>query len=328
MTVIEPKWKQCVIVSGINSTILTCGADFTPYIFNLTTRTMFKIISSTVIAIAVIGSALNLLVLLATIRDRSFRKIRLHRFLIALTIVDFLLASIALPIYSNFYWLLHEGKFCCLIAKLSLSTTFSLVVMSVTTISFIDVQLYMAIVHPFKYTTRVNQNLMMPLLILLDVLWYLLSCLSIFIFTDWWPLFRSLSSAFGLLIYLLICCLHYFINREMRRIRNRSHFNPALSAQRSCSRVTRKTMSLATSVLVTFGVVHLPYIFVSVYVLVIGGNTPSVNTYFEPLIEVIGVSKCMCNPVFYCIRLKSVRRRITNMFGFSTVNISDSTTDH
>ena len=303
----EPHWKDCLYTTG-NSTTLTCSSDVTPYIFNTTTRGRFQIISSIMIGMVLVGSTLNFVVLLATVLDRQFRKVHLNQFLIALTATDFLVASVGLPLVANFYWLLHEGKICCLVNRFSLSTNYMLFLMSISTITFITVQLYLSIVYPFRYTAQINQNLSIPLLVLLNVFWAFAAFLTNFVFTDWWTTFRLLSSAFCMTSYILICCLHLFINREARRIRDCSPTtNPELS------NVTHKTWSLAASVLITFGVLYLPYICFSVYVMVNGGLTAYGNTFYEPIVELIGLMKCICNPLLYCFRLKYVRGRILRM---------------
>jgi len=311
----------CIYITNLTTTtIATCSDDFTPYIFDSNTRRMFRALSYTLIPISVVGSMLNLVVFLAMYSTRSSRRLHLNKFLMTLTSLDFLVASVGLPLYIRYDWLLSRGMFCCDIGKILITIVYPLLLMSVSTIATINLQLCMAILRPFIYDAVPNRRLSLPILLGVNFTWALFTIFSVYVFSHWWSIFRMVSGSFSLIVYITISCLHFFICSESRKIRKRSQSNASLA----CTSVTRKTIRLATSVLVSFGLLYLPYTLLSIYT-VIYSITPYINTYFDVWCEFTAMTTCICNPILYCIRLDSVRRIIKQkLFGRKTVDTERS----
>ena len=305
---------SCAVTQNV-SQILTCDADqFTPYVFDPGTQMAFKIRSLTIIPVCVTGICLNLVVSMGMATHRRMRDLSLSKFLLTLTTVDFMISVTALPVYIHYNILLSEGRFCCMVGNILLSTASSLTMMSITSIVFINIQLYLAILKPFIYTRKFNKNFTFPILVCINIFWALSSITALFIIPTWWSTFRTSASGFGFLCYILISLLHYFICKESRNIRERSKSNSTLS----CNKITRKTLRLTTSVLISFGLCYLPYIVMSVYTIIVP-ITPEFNTYFDTWAEYIAMMTCVLNPILYCIRLGSVRRSVLRLFGCGRV---------
>lgn len=297
---------SCTHTGNLTTAIVTCNDEqFTPYIFNNNTRQQFQALSYVLILTSVVGTVLNFTVLMAMFPTRSNNRLHLNKFLMTLTLIDLLAASVGLPIYAHYDLLLSEGAFCCNIGNILLTVLYPLILMSITTIAAINLQLCMAILRPFLYDSEPNRQLSPPALATVNSIWLLFTVLAVHVYPHWWTTFRMVSGIFALLVYITISCLHFFICRESRRIRKRSQSNASLA----CTSVTQKTIRLASSVLISFGLLYLPYTILSIYTTIFP-ITPYINTYFDTWAELIGITTCVCNPILYCIRLDSVRRSI------------------
>ena len=301
--------KSCAITQNA-SEVLTCDAEyFTPFVFNNTTKLLFKIRSMAMLPVCILAAILNLLVFISIFKQRRMREQSLNRYLLTLTAVDFMSALTALPMYIHYNLSLSAGHFCCHIGNILMMAACAFTMMSITTISVVNLQLYLAILKPFLYSSIFNQQYAFSTLLSINLFWGLSTITTIYLLPKWWNSFRIIASGFAFLSYIIISILHYFICQESRNIRERSKSNATLA----CNRITQKTLRLTTLVLITFGLCYLPFSTASFYTMVVP-ITPAFNTYFDTWAEHCALTNCVLNPILYCMRLGSVRRSILRMF--------------
>lgn len=301
----------CVTEPKDLSQAVTCAEDFQPILLNGTTKTNFYVLSIVAILLCIATVLQNSVVFMAMLSMKRFLADGsiTNRFLITLTFVDLMLGLFVAPFYIHFSWLISEGRFCCDISRAVYACGYSSLLISMTTITFITVELLLAITCPFVYQNRLNRTCSLPLFFVITLTWTVATFVFLYYLRSLWEVYRLVTSSLMLVVFVSICFCHWYIYKEVMKVKRRSSSNQSLS----CRGMREKTVKLASSVLVTFGLCYLPYVVLALHMEISGPNAFR-QSYFEPWGEFIAGSNVFWDPLIYCVRFHSIRSSIKSMF--------------
>lgn len=201
-----------------------------------------------------------------------------------------------------------------------LSETFGSIGAGVTflTLFLISMERYICLMHPLRYEAVVTRN---------RVVFALVSC---WIFTVSSALARFLVAEIGFIAHVLIplllmlnciinlkiICLVRHHKTEIRNVTRHLQANQGRALDVASRTKTALTM---TYLFALFLICYTPLFFCFVVMVIEGKVTTDVHVAFGVSVTVVDINSSL-NPVFYCWRMRDIRRAIWKLFknGFST----------
>ncbi|XP_066915383.1 short-wave-sensitive opsin 1-like [Clytia hemisphaerica] len=259
-------------------------------------------IASVATFLSLCAIVLNLLVLIALL---SLQQYRTNFLLILLNVVDLFSGLILLPSYAYYMWELHQGRLECIFGRTLMVIGYCLTIISCSTIAFITAQLYSAIFNPFGHHRWSRKSNCLPIVFMCWFGLAVLVFLFAFILTVYWKMFKLCVGGIFFTIYVILVIAHKKVYAGTQRIAKFTHH------QQNDQKLVlqRRTFKMITTVLIAFGLCYLPYIIFALYIAIKGIN-PEIRSFYGPWVEVMAMSSSVFNPVIYCFRLKSIRRKV------------------
>ncbi|XP_057306495.1 histamine H2 receptor-like [Hydractinia symbiolongicarpus] len=264
----------------------------------------------------------NFLILLTFIKQTNLRKLG-NTILISLSLCDLLSGMIAQPVLVSLIAILLTKKpteIPCDLVTSSSVLGYTLACISLLTVSFISLERYLAIFHPFLYERSVTKRwlytgcasiwvvsiVMMPALLLVKILHvYFFWVNAILItFTYVWNTF----------IYVRITTRANELRREQRTLQSRFGAPKAPGCNQS------KATKVAGSIILALLLCYLPQVAVSVWQLI--KKSRFLYEYCEYWTMTFGLLNPGLNPIFYCYYNSQIRKELFLLLGFSPHNVS------
>ena len=132
--------------------------------------------------------------------------------------------------------------------------------LTILTILFITIQLYLAVVKPFVCQGQHNRRYYWVYLIATWGVTFLLIFCWIFLYPERWGRFKKIIGAsFVTIVFALICFLHVHVHNEVREIMRKGSNNPTLATATAAS-TNQKTIRMTAFVAVSYTHLTLPTI--------------------------------------------------------------------
>ena len=170
-----------------------------------TSSTIYLTVFSCTCIISIISSALNILVFVALLTSQLRSKKSL---LIMLNVGDLIASIILMPLYGVYMYDLYFGRINCVLGRALMAIGYSVTMITCINIVFITIQLYHAIINPFKH--RHWSSLSNHVVPLVSFFWIVTSAsvsTIVFAFPQIWNLFKSIIG--GLMLIIYCTCLLY-----------------------------------------------------------------------------------------------------------------------
>ena len=265
----------------------------------------YIILSIVIIATAVVSTILILLFLLVIYRYKKLRN-RANLLLMMLSISDLITSVFVLPIYSVQLLLLLHEIMMCEISKLLKMVAYISTIMSIAAITLITFNLYIGVVKPYYYNSILQTHIMIKVLIVIWIICTVLAVVSMYAFSIW-KAYVTAVNVIALVLFVVMCCLHIRVSKETRKITD-----VVISPRVAAFTIQRKTLQLASTVLIIFVVVYLPSIVLTMYQMVEGSNS-FIKTYIDRWFDLIALTNPLWNSLLYCYRLSAVRKRLSKV---------------
>ena len=245
----------------------------------------------------------NLLVIVALCKLKCF-KLRHHIFLLMLSITDILSSVTAQPLIAFDFFLLTSEINKCEISNMTRIFGYTLAMMSITTIAFINFDLFIAIAKPYTVPIR-----MCHVLLIMFSLWLVMFVSTLFcihIFPQYIQQFKVAVSVYVVFTFCTLCCTQAKIQFELKKLLKRSKGPAEIKAKDLAAQV--RVSRMAKSVLSAFGFCYLPFILCSGYQIFDKDSIEFTSTYVRTWTYVITFMNPILDPIIYCFRLKKIKR--------------------
>lgn len=293
-------------------TILLCSFEI--HYVTPQSRVMMRVLSAFILIATLTMALLNgyvVIVMTTSKKMRSGHRISLV-LLFILVLIDLVGSLVFMPVYNATTWMMSAGKVSCTLHKIVHIMGHALCMLTILTIMFITIQLYLAVVKPFVYQGQHNRRYYWVYLIATWGVTFLLIFCWIFLYPERWGRFKKIiGTSFVTIVFALICFLHVHVHNEVREIMRKGSNNPTLATATATS-ANQKTIRMTAFVVAVFGFCYLPFAVITVYEFITKGGTdsPAFSTlYVHPWVELAGVSNGVWNPIIYCFRLSFIKRR-------------------
>lgn len=276
--------------------------------------TAFGINATTVgvinVTFAVPTIVLNLLVLNAFLRKKKLRKSS-NIILLSLSLTDvlsgiFIQPLFAISVFNTLDYYPTEIRYPCWLVKGSGIGGYILACISLATISFISLERYIAIFHPYLYSRKVSSKVIVRTCI---ALWVIPTIVVLTIFlTEGHDLFFWINGIFigfiyvwNISIYIRISRQVYRVRRELVRLHSRFSTEKTLASQ---SKVTQ----VAGSIIVALLLCYLPQIVASLLRIILRHRY--LLEYVEYWTVTLALISPCLNPLFYCYYNSEIRKEV------------------
>lgn len=281
---------------------LTCSTN-TSFLYNKDSRInyIFLIISTTLLALLIV--ILNSLFLFIMQRSKN-RLLLSDKLLMMLAVTDLLSGVITLPLFAYTVYYYTQQKLTCKVADFNRIAGYTLSSMSVMSITFIVMDVYIAVLHPFFYQRHVQSNKTIVLLLGTWMFW-LLFC----IIAEWTLTWKIFTTCAGVVIVIMLICLTFWVIKLhiiIRKIscKNQLEKNPMVKVS--------KSLKMAVTVLGMYSFCYLPIAALNVRN-GIKKNSSTVRTYALLWCQFIALSNSFWNTLVYYFRLRKVRRELIRL---------------
>ena len=304
--------------SMANKIFITCNPNIGHYIDD-NLRSFYLSIGVLCIIIAIVGALINTLVLKTIFSLKMFKSVD-EKLRIVMLATDFLAAIFAALTNGVMFTLLFStqkyGKIICELSNVAYISGISLQFLSLSTITLIHVQLYIAVVKPYFYSSLLNIRILSLILLTLWVtvpisttLFFALSC------QRYWDVFKVFLSLYFFISYVAVCTVYIRVNKELKILQKKTCV-VANGIQQDFNAL-KNTKKLAFIVLLAYTFCYGPFVVFAITEVFWSFPTHT-RTYFVRLFVSISFLKTILNPMIYCIRLKRIRRTLfcsTNKIG-------------
>lgn len=317
-------------------TILSCS--FETHYDTPQSRVMMRVLSAFILLATLMMALLNgyVVIVMATSKKlRNGQRVSLV-LLFILVLIDLVGSLVFMPVYNVSSWMLSAGQVSCMLHKIVHIMGHALCMLTILTIMFITIQLYLAVVKPFVYQGQHNRRYYWLYLVATWAVSFLLIFCWIFLYPERWGRFKKIiGTSFVTIVFAVICFLHVHVHNEVREIMRKGSNNPTL-ATASAASANQKTIRMTAFVVAVFGCCYLPFAVITVYEFITQGGThsPTFSTiYIHPWVELAGISNGVWNPLIYCFRLSFIKRRgnclrrkkkMNHTFKMTTVPVTSS----
>ena len=215
--------------------------------------------------------------------------------------------------------LLDEPSGYCLLGVLRLAVG-SLIDASLFHVALISGERYLAMKHPFAYSTIVTE---VRLLLASAVVWLLSVTLQILLFVDKTVLVRLNNAFVGLSLAFIIFC-HVAVYCESRRHEQQLAAQQVSREAREHVQKNKKVFKLTSVILVAVVVCYIPMVIFTIVVSKYGSEMSLEKVYiFFASITSIVLLNSFINPIIYSIRLRQFRVALIELICRS-VNIAEA----
>lgn len=246
---------------------------------------------------------------------------------VSLSISDVLTGMIVLPGFGVF-WIIHlvSDTNCILYNYLSLGTHI-LTSVSLVTIILITAELYVSVIHPFKYEKYVTKRRLFWINFLI---WCFLATSSFA--NSFSPVVQqytnqSVAGAIVFCLVIFLIFLHVRINSEIEKMRKRIRHH-SIEAKESIKN-KKKALAMSVSVMSLFSVCFLPSSFCVIYI-TLAGPSKFAATYLLSTTAVISQLSALLNPFMYYFRLRRIRLKVRKLFkrGINSNVVSEASNEN
>ena len=292
-------------------TLLSCS--FEKHYDTRQSRIMMRILSAFILVTMLLMALLNgyVVVVMATYKQMNRHRISIV-LLFILVLIDLVCSLTFMPVYNVTSWMLSMGRVSCPLHRVVHIFGYALSMLTMLTILFITIQLYLAVVKPYIYQGRHNRRYYWLYLVATWCVSFLLIFSWIFLYPERWVRFKKIiGTSFVTIVFTLICFLHVHVHNEVRAIMRKGSNNPTLTTTSAAS-ANQKTIRMTALVVAVFGCCYLPFALMTLYEFIAQGGVVSSTfsaLYIHPWIELAGISNGVWNPVIYCFRLSFIKRR-------------------
>ena len=303
-------------INNYNNDTITLSCSFETHYTTHQSRIMMRVLSAFIFLTMLLMAILNgyVAVAMATYKQMSGRRISMVLLLI-LVLIDLVCSLTFMPIYITTAWMLSIGRVSCPVHRTVHIFGHALCMLTMLTILFITIQLYLAVVKPFVYQGHHNAHYYWLYLVATWGVSFLMIFFWIFLYPGRWGRFKKIiGTSFVAVVFAVICLLHVHIHNEVKSIMRKGSNNPTLTGT-SASSVSsnQKTIRMTALVVAVFGCCYLPFALITIYEFIVmksGIEYSRIPTlYIHPWIELAGISNGVWNPVIYCFRLSFIKRR-------------------
>lgn len=282
-----------------NTTLLLCKHAWQVH-GTKTSRMQYELMFYTSVFLGLLILLLNSCVVLSIMSQKRLRTPS-FKLLIMLTVLNLFTGITLQPMFlTRMFMLFSKGDVSCILFKLHKFTCIVLALMEILTIGFINVEFYLAIVKPYLYESRYNQAW-----IALIVCWVMLTSVTaipILAFNRRWDILKVSIGAMYLIIFIVMCVVFFYVNKEMKQILVKSNRNRTLSSKVSL----HKIRNLASTSLISYALaVLLPSMMIIIYFFC---NTT--DDYGRRWFVMLRKSNAVLDPIIYCLRMKCIRKPI------------------
>ena len=265
--------------------------------------TIYTTVFCSTCLLAVASTLLNTLVLFALVTSSQLRNTK--ALLVMLTIADLITALVLMPMYAAHMLRLRNGEIDCVMGRVLMAFGYTVTTMTCLNITFITMQLYHAIINPFNHQRWSSASNHMVKLVLVSWIVTSVSVLTVvFAFPRFWNKFKLLVGGLLFLIWCILLVAHRRVYKETKEIVRKEH-----DYKTNGIVMKRKTFKMVSTVLLAFGLCYLPYVVLAIYIGIHGIN-PVLRSFYAPWIEIMVMSSSLLDPLIYCFRLKSIRRKV------------------
>lgn len=289
---------------------LRCWKDI-PY-FCLTFESKVNLLSIFVVNIltGILGTIFNAAFLYTTFRHKRFRQKISSWLLINLASIDFVVASVILILNGTHIKLMLNGDGYCKLRTVINTASFSLSAISFTTLTFITLDSYIAIVRPFFYKEFFTPlKVMIPLWIIWIV--QILMCILTELYSLWtiYQIVICIVVILAILFYILAYTHIFKIVTSMRRKVS------CVSCNSTRVRTTgdRKTIVTSVAIVFTFMMSYLPVGVYNIFILA-GNETEYTRTYVYHWLHSLRLSSALLNVFVYYLRLSEIKQESLKIF--------------
>ena len=264
---------------------------------------------------------LNALVMIAVKLKSRLRAHKWNILLAFLASTDFTVGAIVQPSFIAVLvmLLLDEPSGYCLLGVLRLAVG-SLIDASLFHVALISGERYLAMKHPFAYSTIVTE---VRLLLASAVVWLLSVTLQILLFVDKTVLVRLNNAFVGLSLAFIIFC-HVAVYCESRRHEQQLAAQQVSREAREHVQKNKKVFKLTSVILVAVVVCYIPMVIFTIVVSKYGSEMSLEKVYiFFASITSIVLLNSFINPIIYSIRLRQFRVALIELICRS-VNIAEA----
>jgi len=262
----------------------------------------------------------NAVIIATFVRKPSLRR-QGNKLLLSLSIADLLSGILAQPPLMSAMMMLNTRKpkdIPCPVVIWTGWAGYTIACVSLLTVSFISLERYMAIFHPYSYDRMVTCKCIVFCIaavwlfssVVISTLFFITEpiCMDIFQWTN--VVIIGFSYLWNIYVYFCITKQVFKIHRETTRMQKRFKLeSPRKHASDS------KGTKVAGSIIMALLLCYLPQVVISLYRSV-KPRSPIIQNYIEYWAMTFGLSNAMMNPIFYCYYNTEIRREVYKIFGY------------
>lgn len=262
---------------------------------------------------------LNFLVCVAFARKPSLRR-NGNKVLFSLSVSDFLSGTLIQPMVSCMMiigYVKHPIKIPCAIIHMASICGHTLACVSLLTVSFISLERYLAIFHPFVYNRRITSRF---LYIVCAILW---SISIVLVFTC---IFLNLNIAFfwtntiiigfsyfwNIFVYIRIMAKVKRVQKEVNKMRQRFAGGGAGENHANTNEKQSKGTQVAGAIIISLLIAYLPQVIISIW-----RSFPYYERFIDYYLEYWSMTLALINPclnpVFYCYYNSDIRKEVYSL---------------
>ena len=163
------------------------------------------------------------------------------------------------------------------------------------------------------------------ILVILWIVYAIASTLILMVFSK--ELFTTFMVSFGfitLVVFISLCILQYRISLETTRIATRNK----TQADAEGLRIIHRTNKMTRGILLVFGICFSPFVLILILIKTLTSHQAFVSTYLRLWFLLVANLNPLLDPVVYCIRMKSVRKRMMKIFTKTENNNEEEEENH
>ena len=231
---------------------------------------------------------------------------------VLLAVSDILSGVMVMPLY-GFLMYFCNLKNCALVNYVYV-TGFCFTSISMITIVFITLDLYLAILHPFFYQRFITKRLVTLSSIFSWICMSLVHFSLIIVSDQAMNVYKDNSAYFVFCLVLILLVIHIKIMKEIKKI---SSSNNKTTTEEASIKMRERSCKMAFSMLVTFSICFLPL--AVVLVSTTGAKTNSfVVERLLPTVNCIALSNSCFDPFVYFFRFEQIRNNVKSLFKIQT----------
>ena len=266
-------------------------------------------------------AVLNVLVMIAVKLKSRLRAHKSNILLALLASTDFTVGVIIQPSFiAVLVMLLHdEPSGYCFLAVLRIVIG-TLVDVSILHLALISFERYLAMKHPFAYSTIVTE---VRLLVASGLVWFLSVTFHILFFVDLTVIVYISNTLIGLCIVFIVFC-HVTVYRETRRHERQVAAQQVTQEAREQFQREKKAVKLTSIILAVLILCFIPYVMFTVVTFRYRSemSLEIVYIFFSFALSIVFLNS-LINPVIYSIRLRQFRVAFIELM-CRTVNIAEA----